>query len=273
KMASIRMPDREACAEELTNALQSSPAATKDSLLEILGEVGGTKALNTLATAAKSNDPQLQDTGSRLLGKWNGVDAAPVLLDLAKTAPTEKYQVRALRGYLGLARKFDMPEQQRVEMCQKALDAARQPAERKLVLDVLAIHPSVESLTLAIKLMQAPELKEEATQATLVIAQKLGGKVDVSEQLAKAGLDKVKLEIIKAEYGAGSTQRDVTAVLRKQIGDLPLIMLASASYNTSFGGDPVSGSAKTLKIQYRMNGKAGEASFAEDALIILPMPK
>ena len=56
-------------------------------LLEILGEVGGAKALSTLATAAKSSDPELQDTGSRLLGKWNGVDAAPVLLDLAKTAP------------------------------------------------------------------------------------------------------------------------------------------------------------------------------------------
>ena len=32
----------------------------------------------------KSDDPQLQDTGSRLLGKWNSVDAAPVLMDLAK---------------------------------------------------------------------------------------------------------------------------------------------------------------------------------------------
>ncbi|MDA1053115.1 MAG: PBS lyase [Planctomycetota bacterium] len=273
RTASIRMSDREACAAELTTALDRSPAATKTILLEILGEVGGTKALQTLATAAKSNDPELQDAGSRLLGKWNSVDAAPVLLDLAKTAPAEKYQVRALRGYLGLARKFDMPEQQRVEMCQKAFDISRQAAEQKLVLDVLKLHPSTEALTLAIKVMQIPELKEDATEATLVIAQKLSGKVDVSEQLSKAGLDKVKLEIVKAEYGAGSTQRDVTALLRKQAGDLPLIALPSASYNASFGGDPVPGSVKKLKIQYRMNGKSGEATFAENALIILPMPK
>jgi HEAT repeat protein len=273
KAASVRMPDREACAEELTLALGRAPAATKDVLLEILGDVGGTKALATLAAAAKSNDPQLQDTGSRLLGKWNSVDAAPVLLDLAKTAPEAKYQIRALRGYIGLARKFAMPDQQRVEMCQKALDASRQSAEQKLVLDVLALYPSKEALTLAIKVMQVPALKDEATQATLVIAQKLGGKVDVSEQLAKAGLERVKLEIIKAEYGSGSTQKDVTAVIRKQAGDLPLITLAAASYNASFGGDPLPGSVKQLKIQYRINGKAGEASFAEDALIILPMPK
>ncbi|MBI2479545.1 MAG: hypothetical protein HYV60_13200, partial [Planctomycetia bacterium] len=145
RAASIRMPDREACAEELALALGRSPTATKSLLLEILGDVGGTKALQTLGSAATSTDPEMQDTASRLLGKWNSVDAAPVLLDLAKTAPAEKYQVRALRGYIGLARKFDMPEQDRAEMCQKALDASNQPAEQKLVLDVLALHPSVEA--------------------------------------------------------------------------------------------------------------------------------
>ena len=273
KTASIRMPDREACAAELTTALDRSPAATKSVLLEILGDVGGTKALNTIGLAAKSKDAQLQDVGSRLLGKWNSVEAAPVLLDLAKTAPEEKYQVRALRGYIGLVRKFPMADQERAAMCQKALDASRQPAEQKLVLDVVKLHPSLETLKLAIKTMQVAELKEEATQATLVAAQKLGAKgVDVRELLNSAGLDKVKLEIIKAEYGSGATQRDVTEVLQKQAGDLPLITLASASYNANFGGDPVPGSVKQLKVQYRINGKAGEASFPEDALIVLPMP-
>lgn len=159
-------------------------------------------------------------------------------------------------------------------MCKKAFEAARQPAEQKLVLDVLKRYPNTETLKLAIKAAQVPELKDEATQATLIIAQKLGGKADeVRELLSKAGFDKVKLEIVKAEYGAGSTQKDVTAVLRKQAGDSPLISLTSASYNASFGGDPAPGSVKQLKIQYRMNGKAGEASFAEDALIVLPAPK
>ena len=243
-------------------------------LLKILNDVGGTKALKTMGAAAKSDDPQLQDVGSELLGKWNSMDAAPVLFDLAKTAPTVPYRIRALRGYIGLARKFAMPEQERSEMLQKAFDASRRPDEQQEVLKVLKLHPSTEGLKLAIKAKQVPALKEEATQATLVIAQKLGSKgVDVRELLVKAGLDKVKLEIIKAEYGAGTIQKDVTAVLEKQVGDLPLITLTSASYNESFGGDPIPGSVKQLKIQYRINGKSGEASFPEDALIILPMPK
>jgi HEAT repeat protein len=274
KAASVRMPDREACAAELATALARAPAATKSTLLEILSDVGGTKALQTLATAAKNKDDRLQDTSSRLLGKWNSVAAAPVLLDLAKTGPAEKYRVRALRGYIGLARKFSMPDKERAEMCQNAFDATSRTAERKLVLDVLKLHPSAAGLKIAIGATKIPALKSDANATVLVIAQKVAGKgVDVSKLLSGVGLDKVKLEIVKAEYGAGSTQKDVTAVLRKHAGSLPLITLQSASYNASFGGDPVPGVVKNLKVQYRINGKAGEASFAENALIILPMPK
>jgi HEAT repeat protein len=274
RVASMRMPDREACAAEIAKALPHSPAEAKSILLEILGDVGGTRALQTLAAAAKSDDPELQDASSRVLGKWNGLDAAPVLLDLAKSAPQAKYQIRALRGYIGLARKFTMPEPQRVQMCRTALDAARQTAEQKLVLDVLEIHPSIEGLKLAVQAMQVSELKQDATRAMLVIGQKVRGKGDeVSQLLSKAGFEKVKLEIIKAEYGADSTFKDVTAVLKKYAGDLPLISLPASSYNANFGGDPSPGSVKQLKIQYRLNGKAGKASFAENELIILPMPK
>ena len=272
--ASVRMPDREACASELAAALDRAPSSMKSTLLEILGEVGGTKALKTLESAAKSDDPGLQDTGSRILGTWNGLDAAPVLFDLANTAPEAKYQIRALRGYLGLARKFAMPEAQRAAMCRKAIEAATRPAEKRLALDVMKLHPSMHSLALAVAAVENPELKNDAAQAAMFIAQKVRGNREQAHQLlAKAGIKPVKLEILKAEYGAGSTQKDVTAVIRKQARDLPLITLPSSTYNNSFGGDPVPGQVKRLSIQYRINGKASESSFAEDAVILLPMPK
>lgn len=273
KAASVRMPDRDACAEVLAQAIDKAPAATKGTLLDILGEVGGDKALKTLGAAAKSKDPQLQDAGSRVLGKWNSVDAAPVLLDLAKTGPNPQYQVRALRGYIGLARKFAMPEDQRTEMCQKALDTAKQVAEQKLVLDVLKLHPSLDALKLTIKTIQDAELKADATAATLAIAQKLSKLPETRELLSKVALEKVKLEIVKAEFGAGGTQKDVTEILKKQAGDVPLITLADSSYNATFGGDPAPGAVKVLKVQYKINGKTADATFAEDALIVLPMPK
>jgi HEAT repeat protein len=176
KMAAVRMPDREACATELAAALQRAPAATKPILLDILGAVGGSKSLETLAAAAKSNDPELQDVSSKLLGEWMTIDAAPVLLDLAKSAPGEKYQVRALRGYIRIARQFVMPDQQRAEMCEKAFDASRQPAEQKLVLDIIKRYPNKEMLKIAQKASEIPALKEDAAQVTAAINKKSAGK-------------------------------------------------------------------------------------------------
>jgi hypothetical protein len=118
------------------------------------------------------------------------VDAAPVLLDLAKTSPETKYQVRALRGYIGIARKFAMPDSQRAEMCEMAFETARRSDEKKLVLDVLALHPSVAGLKLAIDARQVAEVKDEATATTLAIAKKLRGKgIDVSGLMSNAGLN------------------------------------------------------------------------------------
>ncbi|MFO0868556.1 MAG: HEAT repeat domain-containing protein [Pirellulales bacterium] len=274
KAACVRMPDREATATELAKALEAAPAATQVQLLPVVAAIGGTKSLSTVAKAARSSDDALRDASSRLLGEWPTIDAAPVLLELAKSGPADKYQLRALRGYIRIARQFVMPDPQRVEMCRLAVAAAHQPAERKMVLEVLKRYPSVESLQLSVQLGQSAELKEDGTQAALAIASKLGNRgAEVLEALSKAGLSKVKLEIIKAEYGAGSNQRDVTAILRKQASDLPLVSLPGATYNEAFGGDPAAGVVKQLRIQYRLNGQAGEATFAENALIILPMPK
>jgi HEAT repeat protein len=273
-VACVRMPDREACADELAAAMSRAPESTKPILLEILGHVGGAKALATIGAAVKGSDEQLQDTGSRVLGEWMTLDAAPVLLDLAKTAPSDKYQGRALRGYLRLARQFSKSDKQRAEMCQNALDASERPAEQQLVLTVLEKYPSPDALKIAIKARQVPALKDDAARVALAIIQKLGDKAgDVRELVAQIELDPMKVEIIKAEYGAGDKQKDVTEALKRQVRDAPLITLPSPSYSTSFGGDPVPGTAKQLKVQYRINGKAGEASFPEDAIVMLPMPK
>lgn len=273
RAASVRMPSRDRCAAQLASALEDSPPATKTTLLEILSEVGGAKALQTLADAANSGDAQLLDTSSRLLGKWNTIDADSVLLDLAKSAPQDKYKVRALRGYLGLARKF-ADGTKRASMCQDAIDNAIRPEEQKLALEVLVLRPSTAGLAVAVGSQQLPALKTDATKATLAIAQKLGEQgVDVKQLMSSGGLNQVDLEIIKAQYGAGATQKDVTKELQKHVDGLPLIALSSGSYNAAFGGDPTPGVVKQLKIEYRMNGKTGEVSFPENAMILLPMPE
>lgn len=268
-----RMPDREACAEKLIAAMAQAPVAVKCRFLEILSNVGGVKALATMSAAVKGDNPELREAASRLLGNWMAVDAAPVLLDLAKNSADEKYKVRALRGYIRLVRQFDMPDADRVAMCRAALEAAQRTAEKKLVLEVMGRYPSGGMLSVALEATKIKELKNEAIAVAMLIAQKSRARsAELQKLLAQSGRGLVKIEIIKAEYGAGTAVKDVTTILRKHVHDFPVIILPSPSYNATFGGDPAPGVVKQLKVQYRMGGKAGEVSFQENASIELPKP-
>lgn len=189
KAAAVRMPDREACATQIAAALEGKNVATKIVLLDILANVAGTKALQTIAAAGKSSDPLLKDASSKLLGDWLTIDAAPVLLDLATTGPADKYQVRSIRGYIRIARQFVMSDAERIAMCQKAFEISKAPAEKKLLLEVLKRYPSVENLKLAVKTAEVAELKDEAAQVAQAIAEKVGTP-EAKELVSKAGLDK-----------------------------------------------------------------------------------
>ncbi|MCC7085535.1 MAG: HEAT repeat domain-containing protein [Pirellulales bacterium] len=273
KAACVRMPDRDACAAQLASAMPKAPVATQAKLLEIVAAVGGKKAIEILASAGKSGDELLADTATRMLGQWLNVDAGPVLLDLAKNEPTGKFRTRALRGYIRLARQFATSNGQRAKMCQQALNAATRHEEQKLVLEILALRACAESLQVAIEAAKTPALRDEAEAVATAIAQKLGVKPDdLKDLFTKTTSAPVQLEIIKAEYGAGAVQKDVTVLLQRQAGNVRWIALPSSNYNQSFGGDPVPNVVKQLKVQYRINGKEGRASFAENALVVLPLP-
>lgn len=171
--ASVRMPDRDGCAAKLAAALEKLPAEAKVMLLDVIGEVGGTKAVETMATAARSGDEALEDAATRLLGKWMTADAAPVLLSLATAEPGGKFKTRALRGYIRIARQFVLPDGERAEMCRKVLAAAQDDADRKAVLEILVRYPSAATLAVAEEAAKLPGLEGEAVKAANEIRAKV----------------------------------------------------------------------------------------------------
>jgi HEAT repeat protein len=173
RTACVRMPDREACAEKLATAVAAASGDTKVKLLEIAGDVGGTKALATVKAAAMSGEESLADAATRLLGKWMTADAAPVLLDLAAAPIGDKYQTRAIRGYIRIARQFALADAERAEMCKKALAAAKDAADRKSVLEILPRYPSSAMLAVAEQASKLPGLDAEAKAAADAIRAKL----------------------------------------------------------------------------------------------------
>jgi hypothetical protein len=270
--ASIRMPDRDACAAELTKAMSNAPVDVQCALVEVLASVGGQTALETVGQAAADDRAELKDVASESLGKWMTPDAAPVLLQLAQPQADEKYRIRALRGYIRIARQMKLTSAERAEMCELALKTATRDAERLLVLKVLEIHPSVDTLMVAVHAKKIPSIKEQAQQSVLTISQQIDNSDEVQKLLDQVDFTPADIEILNATYGVAGTTKDVTEILRKNVGKMPIVNLSSSSYNASFGGDPAPGVVKQLVVEYKINGLPGRTSFAENAMIILPMP-
>jgi hypothetical protein len=172
KEAAVRMPDRDGCAAAIAAGLGSA-GDRAGLLLETLGDVGGPKALATVAAAAASGDAPLQDAATRVLGKWMTADAAPVLLDLATTDKAGSYRGRALKGYLRIARQFALPEAERAEMCRRALAATDDPADRKGVIEILVRYPHAATLAVAQEATAQPDVADEAKAAVAAIEAKL----------------------------------------------------------------------------------------------------
>lgn len=170
--ACVRMPDREATAGLLSESFEEASLPTKLKLLDVFTSMGGKKALATVGKAAASDEAQLQDAATRLLGTWMTVDAGPVLIGLAKD-PSYRYRIRALRGHLRIARQFLMRDQARLKMATEALQAATRDEEKRLVLDVINRYPSLGMLRLAAKVAQDAELKDEARQVAKNVVARL----------------------------------------------------------------------------------------------------
>ncbi len=176
RTAALRMGDRDATATKLAEALKQADGAQQEYLLELLGKVSGPKALEVVVASAESNDPALKDAATRVLGNWVNADAAPALLRIAQSDREGKYQIRALRGYIRIARQLQLPEAQRLEMFRTAMEVAQRAEEKQLALAVLTRIPSSQTLRLAVSYLDQPTLKEAAAQAAVDIAPKIASR-------------------------------------------------------------------------------------------------
>lgn len=190
-LACPRMPDRDATATKLLAALPTAEKEAQAAILDLLGAVGGEKALAGVLSAARSGDDALEDAATEVLGRWMSADSAPALLELARSG-SPKYRTRALRAYVRIARQLDVPLDVRMAMCEKALEIAQRDAERTLVLEVLQRYPAPAGLKLAAAQLALPSLKENALTTTLAIAEKVladdpAAVAAAMQQVVKAG--------------------------------------------------------------------------------------
>jgi hypothetical protein len=207
KTAAQRMGDRDRCAAKLTKRLQGTTPAGQSYLLDLLGKVSGPTALAAVVAAARSSDPALKDAATRVLGAWSDAAAAPVLLDIATHDTDTKYQIRALRGYIRIARQLDVASSARsnagetkLAMFYEAMKVAKRDEEKRLALDILTRIPSAATLDLAASHLDEPLLRDAAAKAAVKIAAKLVA--DDPKAVAKA-----MRKVVEASVGGDSGSR------------------------------------------------------------------
>jgi hypothetical protein len=108
----------------------------------------------------------------RALSGWNQADAAPDLLELARTADANE-KMLSLRGYLRLASQPELPADKRLAMCREVAPLVQTDEQKKLLLAALSGIPLADSLTLIQPYLDDSATREEAGNAAVNVSEKL----------------------------------------------------------------------------------------------------
>jgi len=169
----VRGSNLDASIGQLIAALAKAQPAQKSALLGVLTSLGGPTAMIAVRVAVADPNPDIHAAALRALGAWKTADAAPELLALAKSAATATDKMICLRGYLGWAANPDLPADQRLSMCQQVAGLIQEADEKKLLLGALGSLHTPEALGMAAGYLDDASTKEEATAATVAIAEEL----------------------------------------------------------------------------------------------------
>jgi HEAT repeat protein len=181
--------DRDACARKLVGALTQAGPAAKPALLRTLRVTGGPDALKAVRSAVDDADKEVHTAAVRVLTEWTSADAAPILLELAKTSADATDRTLALRGYLALALQRDVAPEQKRAICQRAAPLIQREEEKRILLGAVAGTSSPELLDLIVPYLEDAAVRREAIASVMTIVEKRQKNQHVA--LAKAALEKV----------------------------------------------------------------------------------
>ncbi|MCY3018434.1 MAG: HEAT repeat domain-containing protein [Planctomycetota bacterium] len=171
----VRETDREACADKVAACFASAQGAQKAALLRVLRSVGGAKALAAVRAAGGDANAEIKDPALRILCDWATPDALPDVAQLAKTAADPAVKILALRGYLRLITKQDVPAEKKLASLKEAMALAARSDEKKLALAALGETPHPEAAKLIEACLAEDAVKAEAELALLRISQLMAG--------------------------------------------------------------------------------------------------
>ena len=153
---------------------RTDDAFARASLLGVLGELGGKRALQLVMRATRSDQEQVREAAVRTLADWPDTTALRPLMKLAHDADSRTHRILALRGVIRLlGQPSNRSASQTVGMYRRALEMAERSQEQSMALSGLASVPSIEALELIEPYLEKEGLQREARTAYLEVASTL----------------------------------------------------------------------------------------------------
>jgi HEAT repeat protein len=171
-LQSITVRAGAACADPLLAGLKDAKSVTRPVLLRALGVVGGAKALEAVRFALQDSDAPTQEAAFRVLTEWSGAEAAPDLLQFARTSANPNRALLAFRAYVRLCRDEQITSAAKLKMLTDALGLAKTVAQKRLVIAGLGDLDDPAALKLLEPFLADADLAEVAGLAIVNVAAK-----------------------------------------------------------------------------------------------------
>ena len=157
----------------------------------ILGHLGGEKAYKAVAPGLDDPNPMVTLAAVRALANWPDQHAGPALLKLLRSAETRpNHRALAFVGYMGLLRRAGEADPRKAAAdVAEAMGLATNATERRECLSRVAGVPHPDALALAVKLLDDPEVRDEAAMAAVKVAGTIAG---THRDAARAAMEKVR---------------------------------------------------------------------------------
>ena len=168
-----RVAERDQRADPILQVFDTVSAEDQQSLLPLLGRIGGPRSLEKIQTALESKDPDLYGVGVRAICNWPDGDVAQELLDIFQSSQEESYRLQAMRAFIRvIALRHDRPNAESLEMLRQAMKFCSRDEERNLILSrtISAEIRSLEALQFVLPYLKNPATAQQACRAIVGLA-------------------------------------------------------------------------------------------------------
>ena len=139
-------------------------------LYDVLANTGGPTALSSLNDIYQKGDGNQKRAALNAIANWPDAEAMDVLYQIAENETNAENSNKALEGYINLIGSSPHESEGKIILLRKALELAKNDANKQLILRQLGQYPSLQSLIVSGQYLDDPAVQQQAARAVMAIA-------------------------------------------------------------------------------------------------------